>query len=223
MASIITRTINGEVDQRLVLSGEQCGRTMSIGNNWTSMRLGVRFSINRTSAYTAPPTLFAGICSGTSEMYADGTTKHFIGVRSNASNWGYATGYLSPANNSFVMFKKVGTTRTDSSLQTLSNAAWIGSSPTYRGSIIIDFTKNNGTFVEVKFYISMLNQWDNTDAIFTNIMQSFVAPSSTHTTMASSNITVDEATNGYFDTINVGWLGITEGMEISDIAYSRLV
>lgn len=82
MAYIITRSIQGESSSRIVLQGEQMGRTFSFGSDWNDIGIGMRVCLN-TSGSTAAffPSSYFGFCAGTGSMIKDGTSSNWVGFK----------------------------------------------------------------------------------------------------------------------------------------------
>src|SRR5437867_3420891 len=70
-------------DNRVVMSNGRFARTLAIGTLWTKLRIGIRFAINDGAANIGGGPIFAfGLCHGTTNIYGDATTDHFLGYRS---------------------------------------------------------------------------------------------------------------------------------------------
>lgn len=98
-ANIVERTVGGETDKRFQLAGGAYTRTIKEGSSWNKLRIGIRLSTTRDSAWTSPPKFYFGLCSGTTAPPGSITPNHFLGISNqgeNASNfnWGNSTDYI---------------------------------------------------------------------------------------------------------------------------------
>jgi hypothetical protein len=117
MSQIIQRIISSEAVHRAVLQNSQDARPLPFGSSWTRLRIGLRLHArNYASDIINTPRFAFGLISGTSNLFGDGSTSHFVGVRLNAATW-TLTGsnrFLVP-NGSIIPIKKIGTTVTSGS------------------------------------------------------------------------------------------------------------
>src|SRR6185436_9373372 len=92
--SIVSRTmVSGQVQNRLSITAGQYGRKLPWGNDWGRIQIAMLLRINRASTFTGGASFF-GICSGTTNMVASGTTDNFIGVKTgeNANDFTFTAG-----------------------------------------------------------------------------------------------------------------------------------
>jgi len=209
MASINTRLS----DKRLSLINEQCGRTMDISPEWKRLRIAIHASVNHTASYTNGPEFAFGLYSGTTNMYKDSTTAHFLGVRTVPDQpWTYATSYWNGVYFQSVL--KVGESINAATPEHLALVPRIAKATSMRFVYLLDINKN-GSIYTLRFGQGGYNSEAGT-ADFTRLLYTpnYIAYSVGWT--APVDITVDEATNGVFDTINVSWTG-AEQLDISAI------
>src|SRR5262245_60599596 len=123
MASVIkARTFSSIVDNRIRLLNSNFARLWSsaLGTSWTTIRIACRISMEDTgSGLSSTPQFIFGICSGTSNIYMDASTTHFLGIRSTEANWQRDSttpgGYnMAQSVSNPTVSKKIGTTVTDS-------------------------------------------------------------------------------------------------------------
>jgi len=222
MASIISRTINGEVDQRLSINGEEIGRTISIGSDWTKLRIGMRITMLGSTAIGTSMPLAIGLSSGTAKMYADPSTTHFVGFRTGATAWTISGSHHIPGN--WEKLVKVGGIVSSSAI-TWTNTPVIPRPETKRGQFFLDITKGSGAtptswILNIDSYAAN-NSSDVNLPGFIASMQTLNDVNATAFT-GDTSITVDEEANGTLDTINIAWLGTAGNIELSDIGYTRL-
>lgn len=225
--SIVERTVNSETDQRLVVDGAYYARPLRWGNDWTKIRVGVRFGVNRTSAWTSPPYFYMGLSSGSAAFPTNNVAgcPQFFGWRTN-SDWVYNTDIdRTIANNSTSGKKKVvvknGTT-TESDVTT-ANYLYARTSTVRRACMIMEITK--GSPWSLNLYSQNDSTAEITLAIFNDAMQAGTISTTyfPYTSLATTE-TVDEATYGDLDTLVLSWLGTgnSNAFEISDIAVAKL-
>jgi len=222
MASIIERTGNGETEKRLSLNAEQIGRSISIGSQWQKIRIGVRWSCTLTTNYVSSPALYLGMCSGTTNMIGDTTPQHFVGwhMKPDSTVSASNTNYISiPGGTSNSMLVNVGGVKTVAGF----NVNPLNVGRVSRGGaaiMVLEITKGSPNF--------LLSNWSSsgylsTPSDFLTVMQAVAVPTSIMSARISGEaMAVDEATNGYLDTINFAWQGVQGDFELSDIAYTRL-
>jgi len=116
--SIVSRTmVSGQVQNRLSITAGQYGRKLPWGNDWGRIQIAMLLRINRASTFTGGASFF-GICSGTTNMVASGTTDNFIGVKTgeNANDFTFTAGtrmnYFDH-NPTFRFVSRRGVTTTD--------------------------------------------------------------------------------------------------------------
>lgn len=93
-ASILLRTISAVDDKRVVLANSPGARTMLMGNNWTTARIGLRVCLNDPGAatITGSPVFFMGVCSGTVDKYGMASVTHAFGMKVTSASWTRNTG-----------------------------------------------------------------------------------------------------------------------------------
>jgi hypothetical protein len=241
MASIVERTAHGETDQRLSIVKEQTGRGISIGSSWTHIRIGFRHSTEMSSSvqFSSPPILAFGLCHGTTNMFQDETTDHFLGMRTNGGSWAYTSSSSRQSNNieiantAWEFSKKTGNIYdniTKSYSNTAHNSVYTSWSGIANSAWIIEIKKGSPNF-EIKTYSSGYG-----NDITANIdYEKFIASINGQNVNESSGyfysgklngssrgplqIPVNETINGVLDTINIAWTGM-QALDINDVAYA---
>lgn len=230
---IIQRVISAENDKRLVLFNSQCARPLSIGSNWTYLRIGIRYGVQGT-ATVAPVRLFVGLTSGVDHVWASDYCTHAAGMLMYATSATYnATGGGNLALGQGVQFfKKVSQTETN------AGTNYIGSSGNYlacdapnKANVwFLDLKKLGGTtwqayaggptalsagYLATKSYDLL-----RAAMLAVNETEAYtilgVGPGTVRTG------TVNEAVDGYLDSLCVYWKHPTVGLEISDLVVARL-
>jgi len=226
-ASVIkARTFSSVVDNRIQLSNSNFARLWSsdLGTSWTTLRLACRISMTLTGAdLTSTPRFSYGVCSGTSNIYMDATTTHWYGLLSIESAWyyytnGYAFGY---GGTHPQPTKRITTTNTSGSSWNVTPRA-VNSTTENRSVLFLDITKGSPNFTGKIFCRNGDTTGDVTLATY--LAQAVLSsPTVTNHTMSSDvTLAIDEATNGYFNAVNIAWNRSDALMEISDIAVVRL-
>lgn len=126
MASIGTRTFAAGNKKYLSLAGEEYKRTISIGNNWTKIRIGILAAQNPngTSDTASGSRLITAVCSGTAFGFGGGSsTVNCCGINHTGRGFGtnpWVLHYNANSGNPYFdgnggvgPFKKVGATLTD--------------------------------------------------------------------------------------------------------------
>lgn len=247
MASIVERTVDGEISKRIAIAGEQILRTMEIEDDWNHLRVGIRLAIDTTLATVPnPPPIYFGLTSGTTNNVGDVQTDHFIGVKTNSNNWVdapfsvntypyalycfFSTCYIS---NSIETENEIGAQDGSSGSPIIHKTSGGAAYPEGgNGAIYIDFVKNNN---DIKISLYSISRQSGSSPQNTanknvhlnrfNLSMQYVIPDNSNSDrfylIGETTYTVDETTNGVFDTINIFWQGSTFAFEINDIAYNR--
>ena len=232
--TIKSRTFSLVEDKRARLSNSNFARVWSsdLGTSWTTIRVGCRISMENTSAnLTSTPRFAFGICSGTSNIYMDTTTTHWCGILTNAATWVTAT------NNGVLVYsvengsgpnvaKRIGSTLTVGSAFGVANMIW-DCTVASRSAFFLDITKGSPNFSFKIFSYTTQNSFVSgpdvsVDTLLTQLPLS--SPTiSNHGSSGAVTQAIDEATNGYFNAVNISWDRTSPAIEISDLAVVRLV
>ena len=229
-ATILSRTINSIVDQRIVLLNQSIGRALSFGSTWNDIRIGVRLSINTGGNAFSGGGLFVGICSGTSALYGEASTTHAVGMRFlGPSPWTFYAPYgLIYTNVQSYYVTKVGTSETVGSTSSYSYEAFAGVPGTAVSMMGIQIIRQDATTLLLQE--SGLYQASSvthvTKEAFLGVMESsgFIAAcNSVNVGQIGSQraMTINEATNGPLNALCFHWSHGTVGLEISDIAVAK--
>lgn len=226
-SSIKSRTYSSIVDNRIALSNSNFARPHGVGS-WSKLRVALRISGTDSGASLTAPEFAFGLCAGTTNIYKDGTTDHFAGMRT-TGNWTRTTnsGILNYQTGGGIWqpFKRIGTTTTTSTnlagagIIVSANAATVATryllfldilkgSPNYTFSL---FDPNGGNFAADATASDFLTQAVLTTPSFSG-----------HVVNASATLAVDEATNGTLNCVNLYWDQIDPKIELSDLAIVRL-
>jgi len=240
MATLIkARTFSSVVDNRAQLSNSNFARLWSsdIGTTWNKIRIGFRISMTDSGGSMSSTPKFAfGISSGTSNIFMDATTTHWLGALSNMSIWTRTAGppvqytMNGAAGASIFAAKKINTTTTiGSALAGLSGSGTFivtlrDATTANRGVIFLDITKGSPNFtLAVTIYPWANSSTDVSVAAYLTQLSIAVPSLPDHVNYegTTATVAVDEATNGYFNAINIAWDRSDALIEISDIAVVR--
>lgn len=230
---IISRTIGSVVDKRALIKNGQLKRLFSYLNDWTKIRIGIHFSFDGSLAanITGTPQFVFGLISDTDNGWGNVTTDHFLGWRTNVATWTYNAGagnpYFSLASAA-ILTKKIGTTITSGSSFSPS-PSFTANNTLIRNALFLEITKGSPNFTVQSSHpgSAAAAQQDITDDVFENMMNAvdISACSSTPTVAYSSStawtIAIDEATNGYFNGLNIFW-DKTVGFEVSTVRHRKI-
>lgn len=95
----------GADETALRLQNEELVRQMYWGHNWSRLAIGVNLSLPGANATFGLPTLYVGLCQGTTNGTKSSSTVEFVGARITGQNFTYAAG--PPARVSFSQYQWV--------------------------------------------------------------------------------------------------------------------
>lgn len=215
----------------MTLANEEYVRTLSIGSNWTKIRIGMfhAFTPDGTNNLTGV-TLTLGICSGTVNPFGAASTTNWVGACLNGSVLGGLTYNANSGNPYFsgsgnVSFgKRVGNTNT----LTAPGGAFTGSTNTgaiqRRTPIYVDITKGNPNYTVSSFNCPPANfAQEFTFANFMDAMEQTSASVGGVSFNASNSQTVATSeVAGTLDTLDILWNKSLFPIEIYAIAVYRM-
>ncbi len=241
MAIIGTRAFNLIEDKYLTLANEEYLRPLSIGNNWSKLRLGLMLALspNGTSSLTGC-SLVVGVCSAatpfnTTGGYAAASTGNFIGVDIVTDGGGAGPGTLSynaGAGNPYYSTlysgarRRVGTTDTFVAAANSTHAVTQNTGTLQRRTLLyVEITKGSPNYT-VKYYAAngALAMQDFSERDFLDGLEQAGTPVvNTQTMFASSAMAVAcDETAGVFDTVNLFWNRTTYPLELYALAAFRI-
>lgn len=230
MAIIYDRTKPGETDKILSIAGEQIARTLTDGTNWNWLRVAVRYEISRsTAADISSPKFAIGLTTGTSSLYGDLSTTHFVGVASNIANsMIYNTNFTPPVYNNGTLryiVKSGSTERVASSNLTWEVPTISSTSSMARVCQFVDFIKSPADpgFWLITTNTSHMANLTPSDTSFTTFFNQLSALTASlgANDRTSSYVAVSESINGYLNSVNIYWNQSTPPVEISDVYVFR--
>lgn len=226
---IVSRTFNTVVDNRAKLANSNIARlwSSSIGTSWQSIRIGCRLSISDAGADLSSTPRFAfGICSGTSNIFMDATTTHWLGACTGNSTWTRTTvdGVTAYDTNDFSIGRplnastRIGSTLTvGTRLDGGTHVYMLDCTTAHRAMLFLDITKGSPNFTLRAFFKNASGSDVDVTSFLTQM--ELATPSfDGHTFPVGQTIAVDETTNGFFNAVNIAWDRTTPAIEISDVA-----
>jgi hypothetical protein len=216
----IIRTM-GVYGNGLVISGEQIGRSMSIGSNWQYIRIGFLYQISSSASQLTSIRWNFGLTAGTQSLYNDATCQSFYGIRSiddrtwsrTLSGGGQYYVYTSAPNtyNTEIVFK-TGSTVDILNPDTMSahHPQQLVTSDFQRSfTVFMDYYKlsENGGPTQLYMSASIKNATGEksiSKAQFRDYLQ--VSPDGLpYPVLTKLSAPLTESVNGYLDTINLSW------------------
>jgi hypothetical protein len=235
-ATIVSRTISSILDKKVALSNGFIAREMSIGSDWTKLRIGMRLSVDLLggSSNLVGVKLYAGLCSGTANTVGQATTTNFIGVRAGGATgegYTYAAGppkKITRNGGGGGMMKKVGSTITAGSadgnlfynfadVSANVRLAWLleitKGSPNYTAQVI---NNNNGTLGADISYTSLASAMDAG-----TMAGAQTALGGVYGLSGSLSLAFDEVA-GALNAVNISWSHTSAKLEVSEVLYARI-
>lgn len=217
---ILLRTIGGVDDKRVVLQNSNWARPFTIDSGWTKLRIAFRVSITDSGASVGSTPRFAiGLCSGSTNIFMDATTTHFVGVVSDAGTWsrrtsptgyGTGTGQIKPAT-------RIGTTLTLGSGFSSSCFEFVDAALANRTALFVDITKGSPNYTFQVFSRTNATSGGDVDkATFDAQAETAVPTITNHTLFGSGTLAVNEGTNGTLNHVCAAWDRSTPQIELSD-------
>lgn len=238
--TIVSRTMaDGRVHRRLSISNGQYGRTLPWGGFWNRLKICVLWRLNHNTTIN-PVEGYVGVCSGTTNMVASGTTNNFIGLRwgDGASSLTYSAGTKNPNFNmgtSFRFYSRRGTTSTF--IASGSSGHFVSGGEGYLSGIVYEVSRplfaTDGSSVT---YTHGERSTDSTSIEFSRSKDSIRRiADEVSGTLASSEADIyvlgsafqagtsgafDQST-GVLDTVNISW-SHAPGLELAAIAVRKV-
>jgi hypothetical protein len=224
MATI--QTVGGE--NRLIVGSDRFARQPSfmLSTTWTKMRIGLRMCMSDSGASATSCSLHVGISKGNTSIFGDAGSApaHWIGCNyvGNFNTFVRAASPVVQYGCSFVAGEEwvngvlqIGTGGSGD----MEPSTWVlGATDSNRTCLFVDITKNIGGWV--------LQYFRNTDTSCPDVSKAtFDAQVVTESPTVSGHSLVpaqtwgivNEATNGYFDHVNLNWNHASPTFKISDI------
>lgn len=222
MASIV----DNYAGRALQLGNEEFVRKMSFGNNWNSLRIGMRFAVNGTANITAAH-LQAGLCSGDVDTFASPNCVQFVGslLPSGDNTWTYSAGSFT-SNTVFATststVTKVGSTITPT-IQTSVSTHYIagtagGTSSVYFTNIV----RLSDTSVSVQQSITQAGAFADVSFYdFMRGMENEAGGGTAGVTVYGTARVISGMATTFLDTLSIYWNKSTPTIEINDLCVLR--
>jgi hypothetical protein len=206
--------------RRLSLGSDWISRQHGRGSNWNKIRVGIQYQfVDVGSPPVGTPRLYVGVGSWLKGI--GNYNAHFIGLRTVGASWTrtVTSGLVTYGNMTLTAATVVGQTETTSGSGTVA----IGANHASRQWVMfVDIDKTNPSAVSIISYNSVNGSsgaFNFSYDMFIDTMEA-VLPNNTQHTRAtlSSSLTVNEATNGPLDSVNVAWSRTNFPLEIIGVA-----
>ena len=140
-------TVSEVLDKRLIQRNGQAARVLSIGNDWTRIRIGVRVTSTSLNVGLGVSKFYLGLMSNPSSGMENGplgnTTNHFVGFLSTTGLWALSTSpihHYANVNHSFS--KKINATVTSAA----TYQPFFSAVSTVRLAMVIEIVKGSPNF-----------------------------------------------------------------------------
>ena len=202
-------------DTAIRLQNEEFVRKMTIGTDWTQLRLSLLLSTPQGTGTIFSPTLYMGLCQGTTDTYKSTTTTDWAGIRfgQGLSNWTFNAGpptYFSTGNARSVISRSGNTTTQYGSVISVTEYMPIGIRAYYAIDILKTATGYSiGSVTPGGIPTVDVTEWA---ALFAG-----------HQDTTANFVAANYATNNLLDTVSIYWDFAPIGLEISSILITRVV
>lgn len=209
------------------MGNEEWSHRMSIGTNWTKLRIGVRIAVPTVQGFDGPVTgsFILGVTQGTQNVFKSPTCTEFMGFvlgNVSTSSWSYGvngTGYVfNPRPVVINKLEGVVTVR-----NTGSANYYISANNNVRTMAFVDITKNSAT----NYTIAPFLPGNTTQAVADNGLTNFIWSMESNTTPLNCNTVVtgtfDYTGPGLMDSIYFGWERSVPPITLFDIAACRVL
>lgn len=222
MRILFDRLILPDTDKtrRLSLGNDWIARRLSRGSNWNKIRVGIQYQFVDTGTNpVGTPRLYLGV--GTWLKGIGNYNAHFLGMRTTGATWTRtaSSGLVSYGNMSLAASAIVGQTETTSGTGTVVIGA---NHASRRWVLMVDIDKSNPSAVVIDKYSSVngtSGAFDFSYDMFIDVMESVVPNNTQHTRATlTSAFTVNEATNGPLDSVNIAWSRTLFPFEVTGVA-----
>jgi hypothetical protein len=222
MRILFDRLILPDTDKtrRLSLGNDWIARKLSRGSNWRKVRVGIQYQfVDVGSAPLGTPRLYIGV--GTWLKGIGNYNAHFAGMRTTGASWTRTAsgGTVTYGNMTLTSAKVVAQTETVAGTATVAIGA---NHASRRWVMLVDIDKSNPSAVSVTSYNSVNGSsgaFDFSYDMFIDVMEAVVPNNTQHSrAVITSAMTIDEATNGPLDSVNVAWSRTNFPLEITGVA-----
>ena len=225
-------------DKRIQLGYEEIVRPLSMGTNWQSLRIGIRFAVNDAARVQINQfALLLGVCQGNSGILATSTTDWIGGgLFGSLLPSGTTGGATSPftagtpnyfaGSNQVSALWKTGVSITYGSVTSVTSyMVGTGAGGSYLAQnmnhLYVDIAKGSPNYSVTDYYAdSIANVQTNiTDSIFRQNMERATA---TPTNTASGAKALAYTGSGLFDSVSVSWWKAWPNIEIDSLWIVRI-
>lgn len=220
--TVITRTAAGVESTKVeVENGKPLARTLSMGDDWTSILIGVRFSLTGTTTLNPAPVIHCGVCSGITGIPTVSSVDHFfglIGLSTGSSYFAYQAAYKE------FWYHRASVGRVQGNVTNVDNTAYINCTESSDGLGVWFVKITKGVTWALRSWYHTDNTTGNiTRADFDSIMSSGDPQGKTGVVSVHNHaMAINEGTYGPMDSVVFSFAGTTRVLEVSDFRVDRL-
>jgi len=212
----------GFTDKGLTLSNEEFVRSLSVGSNWSRIRIGIHFGF-RTAFLNFSCVSVLGLCSGKTNPFNAGSTTNFLGMnwgseQSATANWTYFYGPpLYDISQGMTVLKRVGSTTTIGPYYSGDEYWLCNTDQNYRACAFMDITKGSPNWT-VSAYNIVTN---TTTATFLGALTTDTVPPPGATTRINAQTFAFDEVAGGLDTLDIYHNSTVQPLDIWYVGAAR--
>jgi len=232
----ITSVISSETDTQVVLKNHAWAGKLDIATSWTTLRLGLRWSMEDSGLNLYDPRLYVGLLSNPNAPITNGplnaSSNHFMGAKfSGVSSLTWVAGpppaYNSSGISDVSAIKKVGTTETTTVIDT-GNTSILAGPAANRHCLFMEITKGSPNYT-LRWGLTTAGVGSDVaySELITAMGQSSVANIATYLTgvgkggivNSTGAVACNEGADGTLNALYVGWPSFYPALYISDYVF----
>lgn len=244
-STIVSRTVGVTPDQRISLNSSTGARIIAIGTSWTRLRLGFRFSVTDSGASLAgvDNALYVGVMAGPNAGATNGPNSgvcpHFFGATTNSLST-FTRNVGPPIRYSAAMVGSRIIAGVETLTAQLAPTKSVSAQPADNVTIlIVDILKGSPNFtITVTSSLTPLTNTTQAQLLESMAFSGAMTASSTTTKAAgwlnrtlgvgnytssnSTTLAINEAVDGFFDSVVLSWNKATINWEFSDVVVAKV-
>jgi hypothetical protein len=217
MRTLISRTIGSEISPRMSIGADEIYRPLIVGNNWNKLRIGLSLSLTSSGAnYQGTPRLFVGVCTRYKSWGS--WNAHAYGLVQTAATPPVSAGPPNSYNMTMTPVQVIG--QTETSIGGNAGIVLTGNPATTRHYYFVGIDKTGGTLRMTHFTsTNTVSGIYDISPVFARDLTEMDTPtaSSFNSGSFSTTASLNEATNGPLDCVNIGWSMTNYPLEINEI------
>jgi hypothetical protein len=235
MADSGQRLIGGSNDRYIALDGAEIVREFTPPSGWTELRLGVQCGFPDSGAGITGAQLAIGLCAGPTKSYNSASPNHFVGITNKNDALGTFNRQVAPVNYYDGVAGQTQPTMIQDGSATLTGGSMDMNIPRfdvastwYRGIVTVRFRKLAGKwhidcgYMNTTFWadFTMEDVWECLEWPLYGFQD--ISNGARVTEQGDpTGLTVDEATYGTLDHVNIWWNKSVPKLEVFGIALQR--